>query len=141
MAGVVVQHQPYRFAAMGQQLLQRLSAGQCWDALGQFGGEKGEQLLRRQRLAGEVEPDDQCRFGLGTEEFVDQHALAKAGRGAKQPKLGVLGGETFNQSRTWDMGRRQAWQARREDVRCLAVTGHEAVLAELLLWVNRTLAD
>ncbi|GLZ89390.1 hypothetical protein Pres01_54410 [Metapseudomonas resinovorans] len=98
-------------------------------------------MFRGERLAREVEPDDQAGLGLGTEKFVEQHALAETGGGAEQAELGILGGETVDQPGARDMGRRQSRQARRKDRRCLAGAGHGAVLTALLLWVNRTLAD
>ncbi|MNF45258.1 hypothetical protein D3C84_263860 [compost metagenome] len=131
VAGVVVQDQPDPFAAMPQQQLHGLGGGQGRDVLLQFAGELGDQLFGRQRLAGEREPYDRAVFGLGAEEFIEQHALAEAGRRAEQAQARVLGCEALDQQWAGHMGWRKARQARRRGVRSLARAWHGAVLAEL----------
>ncbi|MNR20701.1 hypothetical protein D3C85_1375570 [compost metagenome] len=141
VAGVIVQDQPDPLPAQPQQLLHGLGSGQWRHVLLQFVGELGDQLLGRQRLAGEGEPDDQAGLGLGAEEFIEQHALAETRRRAEQAQARVLGSEALDQHRSGDVGRRKARQARRRSGRSLARGRHGAVLAALLLWMNRMSAD
>jgi len=112
LARIVVEDDPQRLLDAPEQQAQFGTGLAVAVRQLQGGGQAGEQFGGAVRVAEQVEPDHASGEGRLARAFVEQHALAKAGRGADQGQAAVAGQQGLGQARAMDMRRRQAGQGR-----------------------------